>query len=313
MLSRVAERMYWLGRYAERAENTARLLSVNTNLAMDLKKVKFIWASLIEITGNVQKFSARYTVQNERNAVKFLLSDRESSIRTCIALARENVRTSREILPNETWEKINDLHLMLTKDAGGLSSVDGRQKFLKRIVNRCHELTGYLAGTMSENDAYSFIRIGRNLERADMSTRILDVGCFNLMNPDHPELAEHQNILWMNVLKSMTGYQMYRQTVQHRVNGEDVVKFVILDGAFPRSVNHCLNVLESCFQRLPNNEDPLRAATHAQRMLASADMAVLLTDDKLHAYIDEMQVDLAEIHDNVCQTWFGGRQSNHND
>ncbi len=305
MLSRVAERMYWFGRYLERAENTARLINVNTALALDLPKVKFIWSSLISISGFEEEYSARFSNKDERNVIKFLLDDPSSSIMQSVAMARENVRTTREIMPNESWEKVNELHLFLKKNASKSVNRDGRHACLKHVLKSCHELTGYLAGSMSNSEAYQFIKIGRNLERADMTTRILDVGCLNLMNTDHPEIQEYENILWMNVLRSLTAYQMYRQHVKDKVNGEDVADFMIKDANFPRSVLHCLAEVQNCFEALPNADSPMRALAHSQRMLNQKDVITLLQEDGLHDYIDEIQEDLGDIHGQLNATWFG--------
>ena len=304
MLSRVAERMYWFGRYVERAENTARLINANTSLVMDLPRMKHIWGSLISITGYEVPFAHRFSVNDERNVIKFLLEDPACSIRSSVMMARENARTSREMMPNEAWEKVNELHLYLAKNIEKGLKRDGRHAFIQDILDRCHELTGYLVGSMSNNDAYNFIKIGRNLERADMTTRILDVGCLNLVNPEHPEILEHENILWMNVLQSLTGYQMYRQHVQDRVNGEDVADFLIKDTRFPRAVLHCLKEVQRCFDILPNPDQPLRDVTHAQRMINNHDVITLLNEGGLHEYIDEIQMDLADIHNQVSNTWF---------
>lgn len=304
MLSRVAERMYWFGRYIERAENTTRLISANNNLILDLPRAKFIWGSLINVTGHEAEFAHRFSVRDERNVIKFLLEDPSCSIRTSIELARENARTTREIMPNEAWEKINQLHLFLKKNVDKGVKREGRHQFLKEIMNHCHELNGYLAGSMSNDEPYHFIKAGRNLERADMTTRILDAGCFNLLNPDHPEIVEHANILWMNVLQSLTAYQMYRQYVKDKVNGEDVADFLVKDTNFPRAVLHCLREVQACFDRLPNNDHPLRTVTHAQRMINNQDVVALLNAGDLHEYIDEIQLDLGDIHRQLTQTWF---------
>ena len=304
MLSRVAERMYWFGRYLERVENTARLINVNTNLMLDLPKVKFIWGSLISITGYEEQFARRFSIKDERNVIKFLLEDDSCSIRKSVTMARENARTSREIMPNEAWEKINQLYLYLDKNIASGIRRGGRHNFLSDVMKQCYELTGYLAGNMSRNTAYNFIKIGRSLERADMTTRILDVGCLNLLNQDHPEIAEYENILWMNVLKSLTAYQMYRQHVQGRVNGEDVVNFMVKDQNFPRAVACCLREVHRCFEGLPKADLPIRSVTHTQRMINNNDLIALLNDAILHTFIDETQLDLNEIHQQVSTTWF---------
>jgi uncharacterized alpha-E superfamily protein len=305
MLSRVAERMYWFGRYIERAENTARLISVNTNLTLDLTRVGYIWSSLISITGFEEAFARRFSQKEERNVVRFLLDDPSGSIRHSIAQARENVRTTREILPSESWENVNELFLFIGENIDMGVRRDGRHRFLAQIMRRCQTLTGYLAGAMSHNDAYNFIKIGRNLERADMTTRILDVGCLNLVSERRPEFVEYEHILWMNVLRSLTALQMYRQNVKDRINGEDVAEYLMDDLYFPRAVAHCLREVQGCFEILPNAEAPLRSLTHAQRRLTSEDVKLLLRDGGLHRFIDELQAELGDIHASIAATWFG--------
>ena len=305
MLSRVAERMYWFGRYVERIENTARLINVNTNLVLDLPKVKHIWRSLISITGYEENFFARFSVQDERNVLKFLLNDDSCSIMTSVRLARENARTTREIMPREAWVKINRLYLHMEKNIERAQKREGRHQLLSEIVNFCQELNGYLYGCMSVNEAYNFMRIGTNLERADMTTRILDVGCLNLLNTDHPEIREYENILWMNVLMSLTAYQMYRQHVDDAINGEDVAGFLLKDEKFPRAVAHCLRDINESFTLLPNPDEPLRAVTHAQRVIGNCDVPDLLQAQLLHDFIDEVQADLGTIHSQMTGAWFG--------
>jgi uncharacterized alpha-E superfamily protein len=304
MLSRVAEKMYWFGRYIERAENTARIINVNTSLIMDLPRVKHIWHSLIQITGCEVEFQNRFTVVDERNVIKFLLLDDFHSIRSAVSNARENARTTREIMPTEVWEKTNELHLYI-KNSGdkGLTRA-GRHEFLSEIINRCNQLTGLLAGSMSDNFGYNFIKMGRNLERADMTTRITDVGCLNLLDDTRIELLNYDNILWMSVLRSLTGYQMYRQNVQDRVRGEDVVNFLLKNRQFPRAVAHCLSEAFACCELMPHHDQTLRTIGQAIRTV-DTDVISLLKESKLHDYIDEIQLELAQIHNSIATSWFG--------
>ena len=304
MLSRVAQRMYWFGRYLERVENTARLISVNTNLVLDLPKVKHIWSSLISITGYEDRFFNRFTIQDERNVMKFLLDDDSCSIMAAVRLARENARTTREIMPREAWIKINKLYLDLEKNLDAAVKRDGRQAMLGDIISACQELNGYLSSCMSVNEAYNFLRIGTNLERADMTTRILDVGCLNLLNTENPGTLEYESILWMNVLMSLTAYQMYRQHVDDSINGEDVSEFLLKDEMFPRAVAHCLSDMTASFERLPNPEEPLRAVAHATRVVSNADVGQLLANGDLHEFIDDIQAELAVIHNGLNAAWF---------
>lgn len=306
MLSRVAERMYWFGRYIERTENTARLVNVNANLLLDMPVVvKHVWDSLINITGNADNFFEKYEKAEERNVIRYLLADESNfgSLVCSIRMMRENIRTTREIMPSEVWEHINGFYLYARSDVQKALGRKGRHDFLNTTISFCHQITGLLSGSMSHGEAYNFIRIGRNLERADMTTRIVDVGCMNLLTDkvDIPETFD--NILWMNVLRSITAYQMYRQHVRDRVNGEDVVSFLMQDVEFPRALAHCLGELNQCATKMPRNDNPLRSITRVQRMISEMNVAKLFEND-LHEFIDQLQIELADIHTQVAHTWF---------
>lgn len=306
MLSRVAEKMYWFGRYVERAENTSRLIIVNANLMLDLPRVvKHIWADMINISGGSARFYERYTRADERNVIKFMLVDdtNPGSLLCSVRAARENARTTREIIPKEAWEKFNEFHLYVKRNINRSLKRDGRHKFLNDVVTYCYQMTGLLHSCMSHGEAYDFIQIGRNLERADMTTRIVDVGCTNLVQVQEHIPDTFDNILWMNVLYSLSSYQMYRQYVRGRVKGRDVVEFLMKDSHLPRAIAHCLLEVADCIRQLPRNDLPLRGITHTQRIINDMNVSKLM-EAGLHEFIDELQIDLAEIHNLVSQTWF---------
>jgi len=236
MLSRVAERVYWMARYLERAENTARLMNVYSNLLLDLPRgTKVGWHTLIDITGANEDFIASGRSDDERSVMRYLISEQNGiSLFSTLAMARENARTTREIIPSEAFEQINDIYLFIRENASGQISRSARNQLLEQIIEYCQQLTGLLAGCLSHNHVHRFIRIGRNLERADMTTRIVDVGSSSLLPELIPESGvelesaePYQDMLWMSVLRSLSGYQMYRQNVENRVNAEDVVKFLL--------------------------------------------------------------------------------------
>ena len=304
MLSRVAERMFWIGRYMERVENTALLLRVNTNLALDLPNSSHVWASLIDISGDKKTFHQTYQLENEQNVVKFLIQGESSSIRAALISARENSRTSREIMPREAWEKINKLHHFVQNNQDKALKREGRDTFLAEVIGRCHEFTGYLAGCMSVTEAYNFMKLGRNLERADMTSRILDIGCYNLNDPEHTDLADYARLLWTSLLMSLSGYQMYRQHVDDDVNGEDVADFLLRNEHFPRSVHFCLGEASKSCKQLPRSGEPQRAANLAHRRIKTANVINLFGSGELHWFIDEIQLDLARIHEQIEKTWF---------
>ncbi|WP_049630321.1 alpha-E domain-containing protein [Cellvibrio sp. pealriver] len=310
MLSRVAERIYWLGRYMERCENTARLVNVNSNLLLDLPSgVRVGWGSLIDISGTGSYFKKDTLSADEKTVVHFMLADKDNpaSLINSLSFARENSRITREIMPMEAWELINDLYHYIRDRAEKVTSRRDRSIMLLHVISSVQQFTGLLAGCMSHNNAYDLIRIGRNLERADMSTRIVDVGLVNLLphlSIGGTEVLEpYDNILWMSVLRSLSAYQMYRQHVRDRVNANAVVSFLLQNEDFPRAVSHCLKQLEQCLWALPNSEKVLAAIVNIQHKLDEADLDRLLQSG-LHEYIDELQLEIGNLHFKIAETWF---------
>jgi uncharacterized alpha-E superfamily protein len=311
LLSRVAERVYWQSRYLERAENTARLLSVFSTLMMDLPpKTKLGWHSLIEISGSTESFYEKYKVAQERSVMRYLWADNNGySVSSMLVMARENARTTREIMPTEAFEHINTLY-HFAKDNSLIGEKPGaRHALLEEIIVSCQQLTGLLSGTLSRDDTYTFIALGRSLERADMTTRIVDVGSGNLLpgltseDSSQHSLEPYENILWMNILRSQSAYQMYRQHVQEIVNAKDVVEFLIKNPDFPRSVFHNLEDIKAMLKTLPRHGKASTQVNKALRAVRSADIAALLEKGLLE-HIDLMQIEIGQIHDKIAQTWF---------
>lgn len=309
MLSRVAERIYWMGRYMERCENAARLINVNTKLLLDLPRGTSVgWGTLVEIMGLDEYFSRDTEAADERSVIRFMLGDTNnpSSLLSNIANARENARITREIMPSEVYELINDTYWYLKDHASSGVARRERHVLLESVIQRVQQFTGLLAGCMSQNDAYRFISLGRNLERADMTSRIVDVGASRILPKayaDDSASEPYSNILWMSVLRSLSGYQMYRQHVLDRVNSDDVVMFLLQDPMFPRAVEHCLIQLNECFAHLPNSDEALHSVAALRRQLKTADFEALM-EDGLHDYIDTVQSEIGQIHQSIAATWF---------
>ena len=306
MLSRVAENIYWMARYIERAENTARLINVTSNLVLDLpKKFSFEWKTLVDITGSSAVFNERYAAADDRSLVKFLVGDvhNPGSVIRSLDSARENARTIRDIIPREAWEQINHLCMRCKGNLQLGLSRQGRYDYLRWTILGTQTITGMLAGTMNHDSGYDYLRMGRNLERADMTTRIIDVRSASLLAEQPADLAPFENIQWMSVLKSLTGYQMYRRAMQVGVRRPDVLKFLFQDKRFPRSFYHTVCEVESCLQDLPRNDAPLRLIAQLQRMVSES-KPERLSQSELHHYIDELQARLAEVHDQISATYF---------
>lgn len=307
MLSRVAERLYWMARYVERAENTARMIMAFNTLALDMpKSVSLSWKELVTVTGMDALFDERYQRDDDRNCVKFLVADawNPGSILSTLRSARENVRTTRDLVPTEGWEVVNELYLFARDNAEQGVNKRGRHDFLSEIVQRCQTLTGLLAGCMSHDAAYDFIRLGHNIERADMATRQIDVGALRLLARDREAPAPYEGLLWTSILRSQSAFQMYRQHVKRRVNGVDVMRFLLQDPDFPRSVTHALSRCENALSRLPHNERPLQRAVAARRHTLEADVPALVADNGLHDFMDRVQLEVAELHQAIASDWF---------
>ncbi len=309
MLSRVAEHLYWMARYLERAENTARLVNVNGSLILDLPKhARPSWSSLISITGADELFYKLYPDgAAEGHVVKFMLADEENpgSILTSIRSARENARTIRDIIPREAWEQINELHLKARENLASGLSPKWRYAFLSEVILSIQMISGILNGGMSHDAGYEFMSIGCNLERADMTTRIIDVRSLNLSQKDQAEaLKPFENILWMSVLKSLTAWQMYRRHMQASVRRDAVLKFLLQDHQFPRAFRFCLDKVETCLNLLPRNEAVQKTLLPLKQQIVATNPEKL-GQAELMDYIDELQIKLGDIHVAIGKTYFG--------
>src|SRR5579862_1263062 len=309
MLSRVAENLYWLSRYLERAENMARLVNVNANLLLDLPpEYRPGWLALIDITGSRELFDAREKRGEERDVVHFLIADLDNpgSILSSVSFARENARTLRDVLPNEVWEHMNELFMEIKEKLPAALSKRSRFHFLQRIIRGMQTLTGELEGTMSRNDAFTLLMLGRNLERADMTSRIIDVRSAQHLPADAPGFQPFETIQWLNLLKSLSGYQMYRLSQRTRVSRSAVLEFVLRDLQFPRACLFCLKEVEQFLRALPRSAGVLGSVEAARSFLNIVSLATL--DQRgLHELIDRLQVHFIVVHEGIAETYFPPR------
>lgn len=306
MLSRVANHIYWMERYLERAENTARLIQVNTHLLLDLPRdVTLGWEPIIDMLSFRDTFYENYKEADERSVIKFMVTDTANpgSIINCLAFARENARIIREIIPSEAWEHINNLHL--TAKADGQSVLTRRHRFdcLNKIIIANQTITGLLGGTMLRGEGYAFLRLGRHLERADMTSRIIDVRSASLLPDLSPEHSAFENIQWMGVLKSLTAYQMYRQEMRIRINRSDVLEFLLTNEQFPRSLIHGLKQMGKCLKELPKSDEIEKQIDALADELSKLDTHEL-KQSRLHEVIDDIQQGLLNIHKAVNTQYF---------
>jgi uncharacterized alpha-E superfamily protein len=306
MLSRSAERLYWLARYIERTENIARLVSVHMNLLMDLPiGVEMGWQQLVRINAAEQEFYEKYKAINERNINRFLLTDSTymGSLFSSLSAARENIRTSRDLLPDEAWEQINEMYLFVKNNIDSIQNRSNRATLLKEILKGCQRFTGLLSGYMSHNNPYRFIRLGKNIERADMTSRILDLASLLLAESRSNEMRQYETILWVNILKSLNAQLMYRQQVRSSVNGDDVLNFLLLNTNLPRSIGCCITDIANCIDELPNNDGLPNNLVKLKAYVQDIDTRGT-TQAQLRAILDDLQNKLGELHNQIADNWF---------
>lgn len=307
MLSRVAERVYWLARYIERIENTARLVQTHSQLMLDMpKSVNLTWYTLIEITSNEDYFDEHYDTKTERNVCWSLLGDRDnsSSLLSSLWWARENVRTARDSLPRETWRYLNELYLLVKEQQDAFYVRSKRNELLEQIIRSCQSIVGMLQGTMSYNESYKFMILGSSIERADMTSRMLDVGAFVVAKvTEESEGKQFENILWANILKSVSAFFMYRQAVQIEINGKSVIRFLVNDKQLSRSINHCVKHMQRQLDSLPLSTE-LNQSMADLKNLIDHKIPFELGSEDLHNYLDEVQLQLSMVHQQFYNAWF---------
>jgi len=311
MLSRVADSIYWMSRYLERAENLARMLDVNVLLQLDLPgHAAEQWEPMVMVTGDDAEFRERYGAPTRANVLDFLVFDTESpnSIRSCVSAARENARTVREILSSEVWEEINRFHLALRDPSARVRGTQEAHEFFQEIKRASHLIVGTTHETMPHGEAWHFGRIGRFLERADKTSRILDVKYFLLL-PSADDVGKPvDDLQWSALLRSASALEAYRK-VFGRVSASNVAGFLLLDREFPRSVHRCVSSVQDSLHAITGTPER-RFANAAERSLGRlaadldyTDVAELIARG-LHEFVDELQARLNTVGDDITHTFF---------
>lgn len=307
MLSKVAERVYWTARYLERVESTARIVSIYDKLLFDLPRtVKLSWYNLIVINSLEADFDERYSVRDERNVVKFMLGDdsNPSSVLSSLLAMRENVRTTRDVVLEETWELVNELSLYVQDNIKDGINRSQRHEFLGNIIKGCQQILGLLYGNMPHDHAWDFLRLGRNLERADMTSRNLDAGISEIleMEDDDTSINSRQIILG-NVLRSLNADLSYRRNVRAAVSSKAVMKYLLEDEQFPRSIAHCFNALIDSCEDLPRSEEVVKKLKKIQREVFKK-IDYEQPGQAWREYINGIQINLGTIDNIIRENWF---------
>ncbi len=311
MLSRVADAVYWLNRYIERAENIARFVDVNFNMLLDLPTHPGgQWEPLVLTTGDLPFFQEHYGSATAENVIHFLTFDANypNSIISCIRAARENATSIREVISSEMWQQVNSFYTMVREAAQAPEQVE-TASFLERVKQASHLFAGIMDSTMSHNEAWHFGQMGRLLERADKTSRILDVKYYLLLPSIEDVGTPIDELGWIALLKSASAYEMYRKRGSHRITPAGVADFLILDSEFPRAIRFCLLQVEKSLYKItgtPPGSWHNRVERQLGRLRSHLDYLTIdeIINQGMHEFLDSLQQQMNEVDTEIFQTFF---------
>ena len=308
MLSRVAHSLYWMARYIERAENIARLVDVNLQLLLDLrnldeKRLAAHWLPVVEATGDEQLFFKLHSHATGPAVTEFLVFQTENpnSIVQSICQARENARMVRDQLTLELWEELNRLYLFIRSPQAREVWRNSPGEFFQEIKSGSLHLIGIANATLIHNEGWWFVQIGQFIERADKTTRILDVRHLTLPERGVPKIASQTEALeWSAVLRSCSAWDAYKTIYGADVQPRLVAQFLLLSDNFPRSVRFCVSELNRALRRISgvteghfsNDAEKLTGRLLAELQFSTVDE---ILDRGLHQQLDELQRKLNDI------------------
>ncbi len=308
MLSRVANSIYWFGRYIERAEDIARCIDVNLQLQLDLPGEERPWEPILQTVGDTEMFFKKYSHVTIQNALLFLTFDLENpnSILSCVAAARENARCIRESISSELWISVNQFYLKLKDPEVQKDALESPHDFYSKVKEFGQLTIGIIYGTMNHDLAWSFARLGTLLERADQTSRILDVKYYILL-PDISMVGlVIDTVQWNAVLKSVSAFEMFRKRYSS-TTPHNVAEFLLLSKEFPRSMRFCLDQAE---WTLKNIALPHKANSNSLRLIgkirADIDFTTMdeIISEGLHEKIEKYQKHLAELGNWIWKDFF---------
>ncbi|MEM1083789.1 MAG: alpha-E domain-containing protein [Verrucomicrobiota bacterium] len=304
MLSRVANALYWMVRNVERADNLARMLEVNEQLLLDvdhidLPRIDAFWRPIVLSTGDDKLFDELYPEGGSHEIIDFLSIEHSNpnSIRSCIAQARENARTVRDQLSEALWEELNSLYLFLnSSDADNLLRANP-QHFHETIRKSANIFNGIISSNLSRDEAWDFMDLGRNMERADKITRILDFTTFVPKEGAEGSLIDHH---WNATLRACGARSSFQIRFQNHAKPKNIVDFLVFDRDFPRSVRFCIDAADAALHRISGTQ---RGSFSNQAERASGRLLAELAygsvdevfDKGLHEFLDDLQTQFNRI------------------
>lgn len=314
MLSRVAESIYWMTRYVERAENLARFIDATLQLILDQPEGTVEqWEPLVKTTGDEAFFYEHYPRATSEHVIQFLTFDRTypDSIASVLAIARENARTIRETISSETWEQLNEFYHFLNRAADSDDPWRTPSEFFRAVKQNSHLFNGILDATMSHGEGWHFANVGRLIERADKTSRLLDVKYFTLLPSIQDVGTPIDDLQWSSVLRSVSGFEMFRK--EHReITLHRVIEFLVLNRVFPRAVQFCLVGADQSLHEI-SGTPPSAFRNTAEQQLGQlrSDLAYVESDAivnrGVHEFVDSLQTRLNRVSDEIHDTFFAIR------
>lgn len=309
MLSRVAECLYWMSRYVERAENNARILDVNLQLMLDFEgqseeAVRQHWAPIINSLEEHELFHSFYKQADGDSVVEFVTFEKKNpnSIYSCLSRARENARSVREQISSEMWEHINRLYLFIGSEEARELFRSSAYQFYKWILEGSFQFIGVTDATMTHGEGWDFCQLGKFVERADRTSRILDVKYHILLPSGEGVGGNVDTIQWMAVLRSCSALEAYSKLYVGQIAPWKVAEFLILHDAFPRALRFCVHQLDAALHRISGTpEDRYSNETErlSGRLRSDLDYTTIneIFKGGLHQYLDRLQLRLSDISD----------------
>jgi len=316
MLSRVAAALYWMGRYLERAENLARLVDVNIQLLIDFgsiddQGIKEHWVPVLRTAGDEERFFQLYPKADSASVTEFMTFHRENpnSVFSCVCAARENARQVRDQISLEMWEVLNEMYLFLQSRDAQQVWRDGPGAFYDQVKRYSHLFQGLTDATFSRTDGWDFIQFGKFLERADKTTRILDVK-YHILLPRATDVGGAVDTAqWQAVLRSTSALEAYRRFYVTEILPLKVAEFLVLSDSFPRSLRHCLRELEDSLSRIGGARtlarEPAPAELDFQRLRSELEALSIkeIVGRGLHEFLQDAQEVIARLATHVYDTF----------
>jgi uncharacterized alpha-E superfamily protein len=303
-----------MSRYIERAENVARFIDVNLNLMLDLPlESAQQWQPLVDITGDMQEFEERYGSADAQKVIRFLTFDAENvnSIVSCLRAARENARSVREIISSEMWEQLNESYLMINDAARGGSTLRDPQDLFASVKMASHTFAGVTDATMTHGEGWHFCQLGRMLERADKTSRIVDVKYFLLLPTIEDVGTTVDDMQWAAVLRSASAFEMYHKR-HGRISPTRIVEFLLLDREFPRAIHFCLMAARRSVHAITGTPSGM-FRTSVEQLLGAlcSELNYAQIDDVivggLHEHLDLLQARMNKVGIGIQEAFFAAR------